>query len=183
MGNHRGELMRYFPFNTKRELDGARRISGKAVRAALHSGALTKQGCACGDVQAEAHHDDYSKPLEVRWFCRRCHRAWHRDNATSLYVLRPAPKVLSRVNRSFASVYAAEILIGEVTNAAEAAMNAEGITRSDVSRLIGSSRQMVSLWFAGGFRTIKSLCAFASVVGYDVEIRLVKKSKSDSKVA
>lgn len=27
--------------------------------------------------EVEAHHDDYSKPLGVRWLCRDDHKAWH----------------------------------------------------------------------------------------------------------
>lgn len=35
----------------------------------------------CGDGGIiDAHHDDYSKPLEVRWLCRWCHQAWHREH-------------------------------------------------------------------------------------------------------
>ena len=32
----------------------------------------------CGQERyTHAHHDDYSKPLEVRWFCCSCHRRLH----------------------------------------------------------------------------------------------------------
>lgn len=31
----------------------------------------------CGAVRAVAHHDDYVRPLDVRWLCPRCHRRHH----------------------------------------------------------------------------------------------------------
>lgn len=35
----------------------------------------------CGRIdRIEAHHEDYLKPLEVMWFCNRCHRNKHKGN-------------------------------------------------------------------------------------------------------
>ena len=44
------------------------------VRRAIITGKLTRLPCEkCENPHSEAHHDDYSKPLEVRWLCRQCH--------------------------------------------------------------------------------------------------------------
>lgn len=53
-------------------------IAHRAVRAAVLSGRLTRGPCEeCGESETHAHHDDYSKPLDVRWLCKVCHRNVH----------------------------------------------------------------------------------------------------------
>lgn len=39
---------------------------------------IQKTSCHCGNVDVEAHHPDYSKPLEVIWLCRSCYVEIHR---------------------------------------------------------------------------------------------------------
>jgi ribosomal protein S27AE len=49
-----------------------------AVGRALRAGKLKKLPCEkCGSMFSEAHHDDYDKPLDVRWLCRVCHEEEH----------------------------------------------------------------------------------------------------------
>tara|TARA_R110000868_G_C10908442_1_gene764782 strand:+ start:580 stop:996 length:417 start_codon:yes stop_codon:yes gene_type:complete len=51
----------------------------KAVRSAVVAGRLVKQPCeVCGATyRIHGHHDDYSKPLDVRWLCAKHHRQHH----------------------------------------------------------------------------------------------------------
>lgn len=47
---------------------------------AKRNGTLKPQPCeVCRDEEVHAHHDDYSKPLEVRWLCRRHHGQTHQS--------------------------------------------------------------------------------------------------------
>ena len=58
-----------------RAIHPERHAAHAAVAKAVRRGDLARSPCeVCGEVRAQAHHDDYSKPLDVRWLCFRCHR-------------------------------------------------------------------------------------------------------------
>jgi hypothetical protein len=67
--------------NQKRYRNGDMRDHHAArwqVNRAVQSGKLTKEPCeVCGDPKVQAHHDDYSRPLDVRWLCAVHHREHH----------------------------------------------------------------------------------------------------------
>lgn len=58
-----------------------KRQASSMVSHALRDGKLTKMPCeVCGVKEpVQAHHDDYSKPLDVRWLCVPCHAAHHKE--------------------------------------------------------------------------------------------------------
>lgn len=46
----------------------------RMVSDAIRRGKIVRQGCEVCGAKAQAHHEDYSKPLDVRWFCFKHHR-------------------------------------------------------------------------------------------------------------
>lgn len=61
-----------------RQRDPQKWKARQAVAHALRSGALKRLPCeVCGHSKSQAHHEDYSKPLDVRWLCFRHHREAH----------------------------------------------------------------------------------------------------------
>lgn len=62
----------------------AQRRAGHEVEWAIATGRLVRQPCEkCGATKVDAHHDDYSKPLDVRWLCRKHHLEHHRGNSSA----------------------------------------------------------------------------------------------------
>ena len=65
-----------------RKVDRLKRRAHKMVENAIKAGRLIRQGCeheGCQEI-GEAHHEDYAKPLDVRWLCRLHHMEHHRKN-------------------------------------------------------------------------------------------------------
>lgn len=54
-------------------------ITAKAVREGKLKPAKSCSVCKSKKL-IEGHHDDYTKPLSVRWLCQKCHKEWHRHN-------------------------------------------------------------------------------------------------------
>ena len=72
-----------------------KRRAHRAVEKALLRGEIVRQPCSiCGNTKADAHHDDYSKPLDVIWFCR-LHHAEHHVKLRDQVNAQPAPSAPS----------------------------------------------------------------------------------------
>ena len=61
--------------------DAAHTLVGNHIR----DGKLIRQPCeVCGELKVHAHHNDYSKPLEVNWLCSEHHARWHAEHGEGL---------------------------------------------------------------------------------------------------
>lgn len=52
----------------------------------IRAGNLIKEACeVCGcEENIHAHHDDYLKPLNIRWLCSAHHSQWHAEHGEAL---------------------------------------------------------------------------------------------------
>lgn len=83
------------------------RLAHQAVGFAIKSGELRKQPCEVCGVIGVAHHDDYTKPLDVRWLCARHHRQLHASikRATANEVLAAHAEVRAEKERRLVNVF------------------------------------------------------------------------------
>lgn len=70
----------------KNDGDKAHGLVEKAVMRGRLTRPLTCESCGAsgvfvdGRTAIQAHHDDYNKPMSVRWLCQPCHHEWHKFN-------------------------------------------------------------------------------------------------------
>jgi len=79
MSSMGGKAMRLkFPIVSVPSTRGERMFANRAVYIAIASGSLQRMPCeVCESPRTHGHHDDYSKPLEVRWLCSKHHLSLH----------------------------------------------------------------------------------------------------------
>lgn len=196
----RGAVADFYPYSSLRAFNAAKRNAAHAVKHALASGALTKQPCVtCGRLAAEAHHDDHANPLDIIWLCRFHHRrrdaALREARRASLKAaaraalplaylkrqarLQPVPFAAGlshqQRRRSLVTRDGALALVVQATLAVSDAMDLENITELQLARRVKISRQCVNATFAGGFRTLKVIAAYADALGYEASVVFRKR--------
>ena len=59
----------------RRERNPEKLIARQAIGNAVRDGRIVRKPCeVCGDPKSQAHHEDYSKPFDVKWLCFKHHR-------------------------------------------------------------------------------------------------------------
>jgi transcriptional regulator with XRE-family HTH domain len=69
-------------------------------------------------------------------------------------------------------------LVEDVTSQIQHLMDREGVSRSELARRLGSSRQGVSLQFERGVRTLAVLARCADAIGYEPAVMFRRKSEA-----
>lgn len=66
------------PQPSKRKINPAHRRANNIAYNAIRDGKLIRKPCiVCNCETAQAHHEDYSRPLDVHWLCLRHHNDRH----------------------------------------------------------------------------------------------------------
>lgn len=68
--------------HARRRAKDPQKVAARAeLQRAVMLGEVVRGPCEkCGTTEGvEGHHEDYSKPLDVRWLCRKDHRLEHAD--------------------------------------------------------------------------------------------------------
>ena len=136
--------------------DPVKQAARIAVQRAIEAGTLVRPPTcsACSrEVAVQGHHDDYSKPLDVRWLCVPCHNKHHNEQGW-------APRTWTRRERTGMGARM------------ESRRKALGLTVSDVQLRAGVSRLATVYELENGTNDdpkISTIIPIARVLGVTVE--------------
>ncbi len=118
----------------------AKKVAQLALQRAIERGLIVRpercEDCN-GTNRVEGHHNDYAKPLEVRWLCRICHKAWHRKHGEAANADMPATLNMGIRKRQLERKAARLNLIPK--------MLAGGMTQKSIAMALGVSRWTISM--------------------------------------
>lgn len=77
---HAANMRAWRPKHSDLPPEAKKRANARAyVNVYIRRGVIQRKPCeTCGEPKAEKHHEDYDKPLEVVWLCRKCHLEHHK---------------------------------------------------------------------------------------------------------
>lgn len=72
---------KYRPKHSELSYEQRKKANARAyVKVYVRRGWIIKMPCSiCGENKVEMHHDDYNKPTDVKWFCRKHHMEYHKQ--------------------------------------------------------------------------------------------------------
>lgn len=71
-------LEKYREFDRQR--DPLKKAARAKIRHLISDGRLIRMPCeVCGEIKSQAHHEDYSRPLDVKWLCQKHHMEEHKN--------------------------------------------------------------------------------------------------------
>ncbi len=77
---------------------GESKVCSNQIYEMIRDGLIKKEPCKlCGDIKSEAHHNDYTKPLKVIWFCRIHHMAFHKELKAKIVAGKTEPEKIGKV--------------------------------------------------------------------------------------
>lgn len=75
-----GKIRRKIGSDAYKKRNPLKRSAHIKLNNAIRLGFVTKMPCSvCQDAKSHGHHEDYSLPLEVIWYCRKHHLERHRE--------------------------------------------------------------------------------------------------------
>jgi hypothetical protein len=98
------DLMRSYSAKSQRKRYATKKHTGifhvyHLVSRAVKAGILTPEPCRiCGGRDVEAHHEDYQKPLDVLWYCRRHHARLHAITGGRMHTLNDTERPIAAID-------------------------------------------------------------------------------------